>query len=66
MKLHNPIEVAMNSQNPLLMIILICTVILCGSLFLTVVMHHLGPWFLLAILGIVLGGRILYAVVKGK
>jgi len=66
MKLHNPFEVAMNSKNPLLMTILIGTVVLCSILFLTVVAHHLGPWFLLAILGIVLGGRILYAVVKGK
>jgi hypothetical protein len=66
MKLHNPLDVAANNENPLLMILLVITVVLCFSLFIVTTLHFFGPWFLLTSIGLILGGRILYAVFKGK
>jgi hypothetical protein len=66
MKLHNPFEVAMDGNSIWLAMCLVITVVLCSSLFIVSTLHFFGPWFLLSTFGIVLGGRILYAVMKGK
>jgi hypothetical protein len=70
MKLHNPFKVAANDgngeMNVGLVVFLAMTIVLCGTFFIIVTLHFFGPWFLMAILGIVGSGRILYAVFKGK